>query len=47
MNKKNLKYNYDMNHIINFLKKNNKKISKRGRKLEKINTEINWEKVIN
>lgn len=47
MNKKNLKYNYDMNHIINFLKKNNKKISKRSRKLEKTNTEINWEKVIN
>ena len=47
MNKKNLKYTYEMSHIINFLKKNNKKISKRSRKLEKINTELNWEKVIN
>ncbi len=46
MKNKNLKYEYSLDHIINFLNKNTKKKQK-TKKTIKVNTELNWEKLLN
>ncbi len=46
MKKKNLNYEYSLDHIIQYLRKNKKKKQK-TKKLININTELKWEKIAN
>ena len=48
MREKNKKYNYKMDDVIKYLKKNKKKnINLSSKKLNKINTDFKWEKILN
>ena len=46
MKNKNLKYEYSLDHIMNFLNKNTRK-KRKIKKTIKVNTELNWEKLLN
>ena len=45
MKKKNLEYEYTMDHIINYLRKNKRK-KNITKKTVKLNTELEWEKIL-
>ncbi len=48
MKKENKKYNYNMDDVVNYLKKNKKKkINLLSKKLIEVNTDFKWEKILN